>query len=282
MRSFVAMRRWVVGAAAASAVGCGAFPIKVPLPSVGTKDFSADAQKAMLRLQSEYTLAKGVVALVQTKVDEFLYIEDGLKLGKVQWKQFRNELEACWNAPFEAVEKIEARSVNASEAAQALKGNSALHELQAVKDTGWNAVNKVKACPQALTDDVGGFPKKATDESKAWARQKFEVLNDLRVLAKDEVAKRATALKPAAEDAVKVFATQLASANAHLALAKQAADQAVTADTQRQIDSLTAMQNEATALGQQAATDSAALLKAAGESAAKVQSGFQEVYGKRK
>lgn len=282
MRSFSGVRRWFVGAVAVSSVGCGIVPVKVPLPSVGQKDFTADAQKAMQNLQSEYTLAKGVVALVQTKVDEFLYIEDGLKLGKVQWKEFRNELEACWNTPFEAVTGGESRLVNASEAAQAFRGNSALHEVQAVKDTGWNAVNKVKACPQALKDDVKGFPKKTTDEAKAWARQKFEVLNELRVLAKDEVAKRATALKPAAEDAVKVLATQIAAANGHLALAKQAGDSAVAAATQTQVDQLSGMQAEAQKLLEQATTDSVALGKSASEAAVKVQHGFLDVYGKRK
>ncbi len=281
MRSFEGMRRWLMGAAAVSALGCGMIPVKLPVKAVDQKDFITPAKAAVDNLYAEYTLAKGLVALTQTKVDEFLYIENGLKLGKVQWKTFRDELEACFNSPIEAAETVQARTINATEAAQAYKGNSALHELQAVKDTGWNAVNKVKACPQALTDQVKGLPKKPTDEAKAWARQKLEVLNELRVLAKDEAPKRGQTLGAVAQKAVTDLTKQLGEANAHLALAKQMGDQAVTSATQSQVDQINGLLGEVKNLSAQAPADATALGKAAAESVTKIRQGFTDVYGKR-
>lgn len=282
MRSFGWIRQAVVGSvAAASLMGCGVLgklPVKVP---VEKKDFVNDAKAALDKLKGEYTLVKGLAATVQTKVDEFLYIEDGLKLGKVQWKEFRNELESCWNTPFEAAENVQAKAVNIQDAAMAFKNQTALHELQSVKDSSWNAVNKVKSCPQATKENVTGLPKKATDEAKAWARGKLEILNELRVLAKDEAPTRAKALAPAATDAVTKVGTQLASATAYLKTIEQMGDQAATDATNQQIAQLNQLKAEAEQLVGSAGGDAATIGTQAAEATKKITEGFVAI-GKRK
>ncbi len=256
----------------------GKLPIKVP---VEKKDFINEAKASVDKLKGEYALLKGLAATVQTKVDEFLYIEDGLKLGKVQWKEFRNELESCWNTPFEAAEAVQARVVNIQDAAAAFQGNSALHELQSVKDSSWNAVNKVKACPQAVKEDLTGLPKKATDEAKAWARGKLEILNELRVLAKDEAPARAKALVPAATDAATKVGTQLAGATAYLKTIEQLGDQDAIAATNDQIASLGRLKDEAQQLVTSAGSDAAAIGTQAADAGRKIGEGFVAI-GKRK
>ncbi|MBT9555215.1 MAG: hypothetical protein IV100_04255 [Myxococcales bacterium] len=281
MRLMKSVRHAGFGAMAALIVsGCGLVPVKLPV-SAPTKDFASDAAKAMTDLKAEYTLAKGLAALVQTKVDEFLYIEDGLKLGKVQWKQFRDELESCWNAPVETAEGIQARVIKAEDAAAAFQGNAALHEVQAVKDAGWNAVNKVKACPGALKEDVTGLPKKATDEAKAWARTKLEILNELRVLAKEEAPARAKSIGPKALDAAKSVGTQLAGATAHLATIEKLGDQKANDFMKDQIAKLNAMKSEAEQLSSQVQTDSVTIGTQSADAGKRIAEGFVAI-GKRK
>ena len=281
MRSFGWVRNVVVGSLAAATVSsCGMLPVKIPV-SAPNKDFIAEARASMDKLKGEYTLAKGLIALVSTKVDDFVYIEDGLKLGKMQWKDFRNELESCWNTPLETVEGAQAKLVEIKDLAAAYQGNSALHELQGVKDSGANAVNKVKQCPQAAQEDIKGLPKKATDEAKAFARGKLEILNELRVLAKEEVPNRAKAIAPAAQDAVTKNATQLASATAQLKGAEQLGDKAVVEATNGQITELNQLKSEAEKLVGQAGGDATAIGAQVTEATKKITDGFAAI-AKRK
>ncbi len=269
--------RFVVCALSAVVIaGCGLLGgagIAVP---VEDKDFVTDAKGAIVQLKADYVLTKGIGAVVQQKIDEFLYIEDGLKLGRVKWKDFRSELDACWNAPLETVAKVEQRAVKAVDAAQQFKNRTTLHEVRAVQDTTWNAVQKVRACPQSLTDKVKGMPRRASDEAKAWAQGKFQILNDLRVLLKSELPTRVKALPTNAVSNVGVVAKQLASAQTWQAtlnkMGKSAANQAKT--NQAQVKQLQGIQKQANGLKDEVVKDASQLSTQAVELGVKVTDGI--------
>ncbi len=253
------MRIVVVALTAIMVAGCGLLggtKIEVPIED---KDFVTDAKAALTNIKAEYVFAKGMVSVVNQKVDEFLYIEDGLKLGRVKWKTFQTELADCWQTPFSAVENVKARTVNVIDAARNLKNNTALHEAKSVRDTAYNAVAKVQACPQALADQVKGLPKRATDEAKAWAQGKMQILNEVRVIVRKDLPSRVKALPGKVVDDVTVIGKQLASAKAWQTTIEKAGNEAAKNKNLRQIKTLEGLKAEATSLQTTITSDAATL-----------------------
>lgn len=260
--------------------GCGMFGGAGVAVPVEEKDFVTDSRKAMEMLKSDYVLSKGVMAIARQKVDEFLYIEDGMKLGRVNWSTFQDELKSCWSTPMEVVGSAEQRAVNALDAAKHLKNQETLHQLQVVQDSAWNAVQKVKACPQSLTDNVKGMPKRATDEARAWAQGKFQILNELRVLVKQEAPNRAKELGVNAGGAAKTIATQLAEAKSWQAALEKMGNQAMGKKNAGQVKELERLQSEAVGLQTQVTTDAAKLGADAVEMGGRVTTSLDSFKGK--
>ncbi|MFT7624841.1 MAG: hypothetical protein ACI9WU_004031 [Myxococcota bacterium] len=272
------MREVLVVAVAIAAVGCGVFgPIAVPIP-VEDKDFVSDAKTALTHLKGEYVLTKGMVAVLEQKVDEFLYMEDGLKLGRVKWKSFRGELSACWQTPFKAADEIKSRTVTAVDAAKHLKNNKTLHEAKAVQDTAWNAVQKVQACPQALTDKIKGMPRRASDEAKAWSQGKMQILNDARVIIRNDIPMRIKALPATAVNEVTTIGKQIASAKGWQETLKGMGGSAKEAmqKNQAQLKTLEGIKAEASNLQKVIGNDSSALKETVADATRRVANGINE------
>jgi hypothetical protein len=262
-------------------VGCGLFGGSVPLPPPEDKDFVTDARDAMVNVKAEYVLAKGIVAVVEQRIEAFLDIEDIPRMGRVRWSSFRAELEGCWNAPFEAIENVETRAVNAVDAAAQLRNRTALHEAQAVQDTAWNAINTIQTCPQALTERVAGLPRRASDEAIAWSQNKMALLNEIRVLLRHDLPARLQTLGTVAVEGPQAVVTQLGEAKAYTEVLARAGDDATRSSNSRQIRELEQMQTEAQDLGTQVSTDASGFGTGIADSGTKMVDGITN-FGSRR
>ncbi len=247
MRVDSMLLRAAMAVSMAGIMGCGMLGGLAPEPS--EKDFITEARAAVDEVKAEITLLLGIATVVQQKVEELLYFEEGLKLGRVKWKKFRTQLTDCWSAPAEAVADAKKRAVSAVDAAKQFKNRSTLHEVKAVQDTAWNAVNTVKRCPQALSDQVLGFPKRAKDEVKEWAQGKLEIINDIRVLLKEEVPARVKGSLAIVTSAPATVAKQLASAEAYKATLEKLKSTKTLKKHNQQLKQLEALKTEITTLG---------------------------------
>lgn len=263
----------------AGTLGCGMISGLAPDP--GEKDFITDAKKAVDDVKTEVTLLMGIATVVEQKVEELLYFEDGLKLGRVKWSKFREQLTGCWNAPAEAVAGVEKRTINAVNAAKQYQNRTTLHEVKAVQDTAWNAVNTTKRCPQALSDKVQGFPKRSKDEALEWARGKLEIVNDIRVLLKQELPARSKAVLAVATSAPVTVGKQLASAEAYKqTLQKLKATKTLQKHT-KQVSQLEALKGEITTLAGSVQKDAGNLGTKAKDIGQRVTTGLTS-FGKKK
>ena len=264
---------WRAGLAvlAMGTIGCGVLGGLTPVPD---KDTVADAQKAVDGVKAEVAFLMGIATVVETKVDELLHIDEAVNLGRVKWGEFRQQLKGCWEAPMEASDSAVKRSVNAIDAAKQWKNRATLHEIKAVKDTAYNAVNSVKKCPQALTDKVEGFPAKAKDEAVQWAHDKLDILNELRVLLKEDVPKRATKLAKMTPGALGVVAKQIAEAKGLKATAEKLKNTAALKKYTKQEQDLTGLQTDLQGMADQITKDASGMGKKAADLANKVTAGL--------
>lgn len=257
-----------------SIMSCGMLGNTAIQPPVEDKDFVAPAKEAVLALKADYVVTKGLFAIVQQNIDNFLYVDDMPRLGRVRWNKVREEFTSCWQAPLDAVENAEQRAVNAASAATHFQSQGALHEVKAVQDTGWNAVQRVKACPQSLTDQVEGLPRNATDEAKAWTQGKMEILSSTRVLLLGELPARLEKLGGTAVDTPATVGRQLAEAEAYKQTLQQIGNDAVRSSNARQINELNRIKTETTGLGQTVSNDASALGTMATEMTTKLTEGI--------
>lgn len=263
------------------ALGCGSLG-GIGVPGVGPqKDYVGEAANHVSALKSNYVLMMGVYDLVEQKLDEFIYVPDGLKLVQVKWNEFQDDLTGCWNAPLEAVANAQQDAVDAMEAAKAYKNASALREVKAIQTTGMNAYNRVKQCPAMLADEVKGFPKKGMDEGKAWARDRLKILSDMRVLLKDELPARATSLGKLVVEAPAKFALVIKEAEgAGIALQKiGSAEQ--KQKHQQQMDELNRMKADLDALSKDVQRDAMGMPARLADTGAKVLTNFTTI-GRKK
>jgi len=193
-----AYRYVLISVLSVAVCGCGFFNSGV---KVEEKDFVSRAEKEVIQIKANYVLLTGVFDIANQKMDELMYVPDGMKLIRVKWKRFHADVMSCWNTPFEAAENAQQRAVSAASAARHFRDQTARRELQVVRDTAVNAVNKLKECPQALADDVQGVVRRTPEEVKAWARDRMAIVNDLRVLVRKDVPSRATAFAESAASA---------------------------------------------------------------------------------
>ena len=271
----------LVSMTCALALGCGALG-GLGVPGLGEqKDYVGDAQKHVSTLKSDYVLMMGVYDLVEQKLDEFMYVPDGLKLAQVKWKDFQEDLTGCWNAPMEAVENAQQDAVDAMEAAKAYKNQSALREVKAVQVTGMNAFNRVKQCPAMLADEVKGFPKKGMDEGKAWARDRLKILNEIRVLIKDDLPSRATAVGKRAAEVPLKFAGIVKEAEAFGLSVQKIGTPEQKQKHQQQMDQLNAMKADLDALQGDVQRDATGMPGRLGDTGTRVVTNFTTV-GRKK
>ena len=172
----------LVAAASALILGCPPAEPEPP-PTLEDRDFVGPAQAAVTSARAEVVIASGLAALVTAKVDELLYIEEGLK-PRIRWNMYRAALKECLQAKAESVEEPETITVDRAEAAQHLNGETPLHQLQLVRDLGLNAVRQYAECPPLGAENIPGLRKRAKTELKAWALDKISLVNDYRALAK--------------------------------------------------------------------------------------------------
>ncbi|MFT5434868.1 MAG: hypothetical protein ACI9OJ_005584 [Myxococcota bacterium] len=266
----------VVGAAM---LGCNMLPAQIPVKAED-RDFVTDAKAAVSELKADYVLTKGMGALMQQKVDEFLYVEDGLKLGRVKWKTFRSELNSCWQTPVETLKGVEQRAVSTVDAAKHFQNKTAFHQLRVIQDSGQNAFDRVKACPQSLTEKVAGFPKRAKEDSVAWGQGKLALVNEVRVLVKDEVPNRLATLGETAVSAPTTVAKQIAQAETYRKTLEQLGDAAALKSNGNQLKTLRALQSESKTLASTVQSDASVLSEMVSESGTKMSTGISR-FGKK-
>ena len=229
--------------AVASALILGCPPAEpVSQPTLEDKDFLGAAQAAVASAGAEVVIASGMEALLTAKVDELLYIEEGLKL-KIRWKKYRAALKECLQARMEPVEEPELVAVDRGQAAQHLNSETPLHQLQLVRDLGLNAVRQYAECPPLGAEKIPGLRRRAKEELKAWALDKISLVNDYRVLAK-MLSPQIEAVGPAVQAAAAVAKKALGDAKAYQIKLDEA--KATNANkNRRQIQQLEALVGEA-------------------------------------
>ncbi len=251
---------------------------------VGTqKDYVAEAEKHMLGLKADYVLLMGVQQTVDQKADLFTRVPDGLKFLQVNWKQFEGELTSCWNTPIETIQSVKGSSVDAIEAGKAYRSNGVYHDLKSVQLTAQNGIDRVKQCPGVLAAEVKGFPKKTADTAKAWAQERLKILNDLRVLIKQEVPDRAKAVGNRVLDTPTQIGGVLAEAQGAFEVLKKnpLANDGDRAKMQGQLDTLKRMQGEAQDLGNTVQRDAMVIPGKSAETGTKLVNNFKTI-GRKK
>jgi hypothetical protein len=177
--------------------GC---PPKVKLDPNAGQDLQGSVQRIEVDLKADQVLAIGLYELALAKLDELNYPTDGLRLRRVKWKKFRAAMNQCWNYPITIRANAAEKAVDSQAAARLYGRTTALRDSAVVREVGSGEVDRVASCPEIDADTVAGFKnRRLTDEAREWARGRFILLNDLRVLLRSAIPRRAAALMKTAD-----------------------------------------------------------------------------------
>ena len=177
--------------------GC---PPKVKLDPNAGQDLQGSVQRIEVDLKADQVLANGLYELALAKLDELNYPTDGLRLRRVKWKKFRTAMNQCWNYPITIRANAVEKAVDPQAAARLYGRTTALRDSAVVREVGSGEVDRVESCPEIDADTVAGFKnRRLTDEAREWARGRFILLNDLRVLLRSAIPRRAAALMKTAD-----------------------------------------------------------------------------------
>ena len=151
------------------------------------RDFLGEFERLEASMKGHCALSKGLAMLAKSKVDELLYISDDFRARRVRWNRFRKALRTCWNS---VVEPPSGEEPTVSGLAVHYDDEN-LADNEALLAAATQLIDTNGECASLNADEMSGFDGRGvSDESRAWARDRMVIMNEIHVLVRGELTRR--------------------------------------------------------------------------------------------
>lgn len=176
-------------------IGCAPKGTKNP---DAKRDFLGEFDRLESSTRGQCALSKGLTGLAKNKVDELLYMSEDFRAGRVRWRRFRTALSVCWKSELES--QTGGEPIDASGLAPHYDDDG-LSDHKELLRTATRLVESNGECGPLNADEMSGFDGRGvSDESRAWARDRMMIMNELRVLVRGELTRRSESLPSTMEN----------------------------------------------------------------------------------
>lgn len=245
--------------AGAIAIGLGLTACSGGLPGVGGDkvtgdDVIAEAQKTMEQLKGQYVVAMGLLDEVKSRVETVTALDESVVTKHLRVDAVVTSFKDCFEESTYVVEGAQKEAVQFANAASSFNSRAAYKDVAQTKKMVDNALSEVKACGPESLANAKRFPKKATDETKAYVDNKIKEVDAIRILIKKAIPEQADALKSTASASV----AKMAEATSSLAALEQnpLADKAKISENKAKLGR---MKSQLESLANKATTDAGAV-----------------------
>jgi len=180
---------WVI-IAASLCMGCVPKGTKNP---DAKRDFLAEFEGLETTFRGQCTLSKGLLSLAKSKVDELLYVSADFRARRVRWRRFRRALNSCWKGALG--NPTDSGEIDVSGLAP-YYDEDALSDNEALLAVATRVIDSYGECDPLNADEMSGFDGRGVaDESRAWARDRMVIMNEIRILVRGELARRTQSIE---------------------------------------------------------------------------------------